>query len=64
MTAAEMARAARGAASRLRCAGMDLEQILAAPGEFPATRRQSLDAIADDVAVALRLLKEILKAFP
>jgi hypothetical protein len=55
----EMARAARGAASRLRSAWQDLEQILAAPGEFPAVGRQALDAIADDIVVALRRLRTI-----
>jgi hypothetical protein len=62
MSAEDIARALRGAASRLRSAAQDLEQILAAPGEFPAARRQPLEAIDDDVAVAARLIHKALGA--
>jgi len=55
-------RAAWRALDRLCNAGAELERALSAPGEFPAIRRQDLEAIADDVVVATTLLYKILEA--
>jgi len=55
-------RSAWRAVDRLCNAGAELERALAVADEYPAIRRQDLEAIADDVVVAMTLLHKILEA--